>query len=426
MLTIDGSLERSAESARVGHVGGRNLIRHRVEGVAAGLLLLSGGLLPTSSNGNFSQTMFLAVFVVLNGAIALWGLGRLSQQRLSLALPLICLLTAFTLWHFRGDLALNALFGYIGLFGLLVSSRGPDGGGSPKALRLGLLVVSGWQIVLGYGVLAGVDPLKKFMISHYNAYYADLLPDMVGLRKPVGVFATHSVAALGLGLLCLLNAEQYRRGYSRWHLVAGVGMLMLIASLRSSTSLALAPLMAAYLGVAAIRGKHVGARVVMQMILVATMVLVGSRWLSANVNAGGVIGKSLNSRVGGSSAMLTPVVESIERNPLGGVGVASDVKTNVGDNGYFEHAVRMGIPAAVALYALLGARMLGHRESRLLGGAAFIAVLLGEVGFSMTLNVRVLSLLMLVCVWPFHSTTPSTARVGWPMRSAGELTVAPS
>src|SRR5450759_3144650 len=72
--------------------------------------------------------------------------------------------------------------------------------------------------VCAVGVMAGVPAVGRFLVDTYSQYTPELVPFMLLLHRPVGVFGTHSVAAFAYYLLLFLHLRFYEEQESPLHL----------------------------------------------------------------------------------------------------------------------------------------------------------------------------------------------------------------
>jgi hypothetical protein len=198
------------------------------------------GLLAPSSVGGV-ESFWLSVLVML-GMLVLCVLlvlinGRVSS-RWGLALGLTIGVVPWLVSWVRmdeigyGGMYMGARFLLLGLVFCLPMRMAP----SHWIRQMALPVVEFWLAICAIGVMAGVPAIGRLLVNWYGQYYETLVPTMVATLRPVGPFATHSVAAFAYYLLLFVHLRSYQRRESLMHLSWASFWLIAIGALSSGTA----------------------------------------------------------------------------------------------------------------------------------------------------------------------------------------------
>jgi hypothetical protein len=163
--------------------------------IFAGLCCL--GLLAPSSVGGVPSSRLSALVILgmlVFSILLILISGRLSS-RLGLLLGIVAGTTPWLITWARMDgnilPGIGAQFLLLGLVFCLSMRAAP----SHWIRRIVLPVIESLLAICAVGVMAGVPAIDRLLVEAYSQYYEVLVPNMVAVHRPVGPFATHSVAA---------------------------------------------------------------------------------------------------------------------------------------------------------------------------------------------------------------------------------------
>jgi hypothetical protein len=367
-----------------------------VRGAIPAFLLLCGLFFPTSLAGALSTPLLIVHYALLLGALLFLVRldGTLERHSLILSFSIIAILLVSTLASALHDYHPGAMIGYL-TFAAACCVPFRD-------LRVGgwlLLVVSLVNIMLGAGIVIGVDWVNAWFVAHYSAYYPELLVFMTALHKPVLTFATHSLAAMGFYILFWLCLETYKVRGQRMFLVCAIGYTLLTLALTSSSGLTLGVLMVGQLcWLAAKRGWVVVAVVAVAAVIAATYVPWSDIWRLAGAVYGDR-GAGILGRYSGGGVLAAPFFYWIE-HPLRPIGFTfMPAMGRIGDSGWFEYLLRGSLPLLLcmylALYSFLRRNLLRARDAYVF----FVLVVVFEFGMTVVTRARMLYLLLFAVIY---------------------------
>ncbi len=317
------------------------------------VLLALGLLFPTSTGGNISNLLY-AVHQLLFCALALWlvlrygAVGTAPQAWLAGLIVVWCAAaTALSPFH---DLALGALGVYVTMaFLLLLDLSRLDVAWSTVVLRVASLLL----ILVAVGVLVASAPVTDWMTANYSVAYAELVPMMVLLRKPVFTFGSHSLAGFFYFLVFYLNFESWRvqrrpadLALALACIAAGIFLTSVTAAVLMSVALVLVffgtgrarwPLFGTLLLAGGVAGWYYRHEL-------ADLVAVSNMLTSFESSASGLSGRF------GRDGNLLGSLEAIRSLPLRPIGVSASSTVFFGDSGPVEYLLRGSWPLLLAVY----------------------------------------------------------------------------
>ncbi|MGH9517613.1 MAG: hypothetical protein ACRD3P_18250 [Terriglobales bacterium] len=368
------------------------------------LLLLIGIYFPSSSAGNPSDALLYAHFAfscTLVGWVAYkYGISENSFMGVFLVTVVLIAFTLLFGIHNMPRIGMGNLPVFVAL--PFVFSLDP-----PKT-RVGLTFASLLNLVLGTFLVTGFEPLTSFFISHYNDFYADLLPTMLALHKPVLTFASHSIAGFFLYLFFWANWRDFRLRGSYLSLFCALGHVALCIALTSHTSLAMAALAIAEIAwtSASLHPRITATAAVLLALAVWAFTprdvrdAVSDGWQTAqtfwldtnNETRSGFWGRF--SRNGNMRDAMVYVSD----HPFSPIGVSGHPDMMLGDSGILQDFVRGSAPLVLLIYG--GLWYFLRRCLNLRTSVRFLfVVLLFEVGYSVLIYQRTLCLLPLFVSW---------------------------
>jgi hypothetical protein len=300
--------------------------------------------------------------------------------------------------------------------------------------RIVLPVVESCWAIFAIGVMAGVPAVDRLLVDSFSKYYERLVPIMVGLHRPVGPFATHSVAAFAYYLLLFLHLRSYERRESLVDLSWASFWLIVIGALSSGTAAAMLVLGALDLVWTVIRSHRASIRRIGTVVAVACVsVLLYYAWLQrmplidlvssliGNQNSG------LLSRYNTDTGVVGGAIAYLCLHPLAPIGLANVAGSSgplagqiLGDSGPVNYLLRGGLVLLGAMYGGLWMFLRGTVRNKRVAIWLWGVTLAFELGFSSLLETRVVALIMLtaMCLGDMYAGDRETTltRSGVPYR----------
>jgi hypothetical protein len=373
------------------------------------------GLLAPSSVGGVVASSRLSVLVPLGmlsfGILFILISGRLSS-RWGLILGLTISAVPWLVSWVRMDevdhsgIGLGAHFLLLGLVFCLPMGMVP----SHWVRRTVLPVVEFWLAICAVGVMAGVPAIGRLLVNSFSMYNETLVPNMVALHRPVGPFATHSVAAFAYYLLLFVHLRSYQRRESLVDLSWASFWLIVIGALSSSTAAAMLILGGLDLLWTVIRSQRASIRRIGILAVVACVsLLLYYAWLQRMPLidlVSRVIGNKSNgllSRYNTDTGVASASIAYLRLHPFAPIGLANAVAgTNgflagqiLGDSGPVQYLLRGGPVLLGAVYGGFWVFLRGTVCNKRVAVWLWGVTLAFEVGFSALLVLRVVALIML-------------------------------
>jgi hypothetical protein len=385
-----------------------------------GLLLVFGLYFPTTASQHlsvFSVSAYLVCLALLS-VLFFRSRGHVSAPACIVLLSITPLLLVFTSTSGLPTLRLGALLGY-GVLSVLLTIDLSD---ILLPEWFGLLWVPAniINIAAGFAIVAGVQQVNDFIISHYSLGYDELLPNMLALHKPVLTFGSHSIAAFFLYLFFWINLQAYKVKRNWWLLAFSVCYLLLIAFLLSVSALAFVAIgtfqLAAHFG-SGIRHKLAWVTVSMCLVLGAAV-----SWGRA-FNWGSsleVVEAILQDPGNGLSGRLLPGgtmyydVEYLREHPFSPVGTSFREGMMFGDCGPIEYVLRGSLPLLFLMYGGLFYFLRRNLLSKFHAVFLFVAIVMFELGITTLISLRALYLLPVFIVYLNNLFAPQVQHVSAP------------
>src|SRR5450830_414086 len=372
-----------------------------------------GLLVPSSIGGVISLRLY--VLLHLGMSVFCIALILISGRLSSRSALLLGVVTGATPWliswaRMDGNILrdVGAEFLLLGLVYCLPMTMAP----SHWIRRIVLPVIESWLAICAVGVMAGVPAIDRLLVAAFGQYYEILVPNMVALHRPVGPFATHSVAAFAYYLLVFIHLRSYERRESLVDLSLASFWLIVIGALSSSTAAAM--LIAGSLDFVwtAIRSQRASIR---RIGVAAAVVFVG--WLLGSALlqrmplidlVSRVIGNESNgflSRYNTATGDASGSIAYLRLHPFAPVGLAdvggdSGLLTGqiLGDSGWVQYLLRGGLVLLGAVYGGLWVFLRGTVRNKRVAVWLWGVTLAFELGFSALLVPRIIALIMLIMV----------------------------
>ncbi|WP_396623783.1 hypothetical protein [Luteitalea sp.] len=285
--------------------------------------------------------------------------------------------------------------------------------------RGALLLVLGVSLVFGTGLALDMAWADRLAVGWYNAFYVDLLPNMViRFDKPVLTFATHSLAAFVMYLFVYLCYTAWRVRQSLLAAMGTLWFLFLLWRLSSTTSLVLT-------GVALLQILALLLRRHRWLVPVLTVVLIGTTicglllsGLSApqmlEIVRDAILGNRANGLISryASGGLLAGNFRYLSEHPLQPIGLGFSPTLYLGDSGVVLLLMRGSVPLMLAVYGGLFAFLHYNLRSRAVATWIFIVTVAFEVGFTPLQYYRFVGLLPLLVVGFNAALTPARPAAG--------------
>jgi len=370
-----------------------------------------GILAPSSAGGVLSSRLsaIVIVFMLAFSILIILISGRLSS-RWGLLLGLVAgtipwLITWIRMEHV--SVALGALFLLLGLLFCLPMTMAP----SHWIRCIVLPIVEWWLAICAVGVMAGVSAVGRLLVESFSQYYAALVPNMVALHRPVGPFATHSVAAFAYYLLVFVHLRSFKRRESLVDLLWAFFWLIVIGALSSSTAAAMLIAGGVDFVWTAIRSQRASIRrigVVVAVIFVGW--LLGDAWLQRTPLVDlvsrviGNEGNGLLARYNTKTGVVSEAIVYLRLHIFAPIGLA-DVERggplagqSLWDSGPVNYLLRGGPVVLGAVYGGLWVFLRGTVRNIRVAVWLWSVTLATELGFSVLLVPRAVALIILTAV----------------------------
>jgi glycosyltransferase involved in cell wall biosynthesis len=380
--------------------------------IFAGLCWL-GLLAPSSSNGVLSSrlpALGLLCMVALTISLILIS-GRLSS-RLGLLLGVVTGVTPWLISWARVDRnilpGIGLQFFLLGLAFCLPLTVVP----SRWVRRVVLPVVELYLAICAIGVMSGVPAIGHLLADAFGQYYETLVPNMVALHRPVGPFATHSVAAFAYYLLMFTHLRSFQRRESLLDLSLACFWLVVIGALSSGTAAAMLVLGTVDLMWSVIRAQRASIRRLgVALAVVCVGVLLYSAWFQRMLFfdlVSRVIGNQSSSLLGRYNPDTGTASRSIiylRLHPFAPIGLADIAGSSgpltgqtLGDSGPVNYLLRGGLVLLGSVYGGLWVLLRGTIGNRRVAVWLWGVTVAFELGFSALLVPRIVALTVLTAV----------------------------
>ena len=273
--------------------------------------------------------------------------------------------------------------------------------GVTKLTRWIFLAASAAVLAVAAAMIVVPDLVKAPLLGYYNAYYEELMPNMLRNAKPVGTFASHNVAALFYFFFFYLHLRSYMVTRRAVKVVGALAFLLTIALLKSNTALLFSGLAFAALITLLLRSKGGPPKLYAGLILLLVCVVAAA--FSEKISE--VIQKILSSDTNGLAGRfsrtgnLRGTLDYLLANPFEPVGFQYRGEIFYGDCGYLEMLIRGSAPLLLAAYGGLYLFMRNNVVSKLDKWVLLGVIGLMEVGFSTMISMRTQFLLPFVVVY---------------------------
>ena len=379
--------------------------RDNVAGSCLGVMFIAGLFLPTSMEGIVSKPLFYSGSALLLVLFSILFLLRGAPRRLPIiicALLINASLVFFTLMSPLTEFAVGS-YAYYFLLSLLFCLNLREVRLPHWVLQLPALA-SLTLIACSAAIILQLPHIVSFFISHYSAFYPELVPSMLAAGKPVLTFGSHSLAGFFFYLFFLLNFKAFQTRASKASFAAAIVFLAVSVPLHSVTSylfIAFAILqIVLHFGLHRRSAFRVGTAVVM---LAGAVYASQSPTVEAAISAG--LKEIVASRTNGlaarytSQGTLAPNIDYILQNPLTPTGLRYSSDLWYVDSGPIEYVLRGSVILMLAIYVGLFLFLRDNLHSRASAHLLFGVYVAFEVGFSNLIYLRTLYLLPFIVIY---------------------------
>lgn len=371
------------------------------------LLLFIGIFSPTSINGQMSNNFSFISFFLLFIFFVILIKKRITPVRILLfilinvSLLLFTLSASFVFTKYSFGIYPNffflSLLSFLDLKNIKVNSL----------VRSSFLICTGLIIFLGFGVVFSSQAVLQFILNYYIAGYDNLLPNMLAGFKPVGTFATHSVAALFLFIFFYLNIKSYMVLKKFIYLLCAIILLILLFFIRSNSSLVFL-LFSFFILFNLFKSNRTSLIIVLALISIIplyfifiddTILVIMEKFdlsliLSSDKN--GLRGRY------SSESPLQPTIDYISNNPFSPLGLTVSDKLYYSDSGFILYILRGSLIMTLAIYyGLFNFLKTNIFEKKAYLFLLFI-LLLFEIGYPVLINIRMLFFLPFIVIYLNH------------------------
>jgi len=319
------------------------------------LLLFIGIFSPTSINGQMSNNFSFVSFFLLFVFFVLLIKKRITMVRILLFIMINISLLIFTVSAsfiftkysfgiYPNFFFLSLLF-FLDLKDIKVNNL----------VRSSFLICTFIIIFLGVGVVFSSQAVLQFILNYYIAGYDNLLPNMLAGFKPVGTFATHSIAALFLFIFFYLNIKTYKVLNKFIYLLCAIILLILLFFIRSNSSLIFL-LFSIFILFDLFKSNKTSLIIVAVVISIIplyfifiddTILVIMNKFdlsliLSSDKN--GLRGRY------SSESPLQPTIDYIMSNPFSPIGLTVSDNLYYSDSGFILYLLRGSLIMAVGIY----------------------------------------------------------------------------
>lgn len=368
-------------------------------------LFLFGLFFPTSLNKEISLPFYIISAVILILILIVLIPKKIERLTLSCFVFVNISLIIFTITSSLYELSLGIYLNFLilsllflcDLRGVIVSS----------IIRYVFIVSSILLIILGLGVILQSETITDFIINWYSASYEDLLPRMIAVLKPVGTFATHSVAALFSFLFFYLNTVAYKKTKSNIYLILAGFFLIFLFFIRSNTSLL-------YMGISIIiflnllRNNKKASLLILAFGGISLYFILSSNnflnQIIGNFNLLDIYGSEGNGISGrySENSVLQPTIDYIMENPFSPIGLSYSDKLYYTDSGFILYMLRGSFLMPIVIYIGTFFFFLRNIANRKTAYLLFFSILIFEIGYPILINIRMLYFLPIIVILVNH------------------------
>lgn len=347
------------------------------------LLAIIAIMMPSSLGGVTQPRMIVNITMAL---LPLYGYLLLKQKKvdpvnLFIAIGFGVLLTSLTVlspyptYRYGNGLMFIVLFALC----LLNNDKNPL---NLKTYTRTLFILNVFLSFLAFCIILDIPLGIDFISENYQAFYPELIPNMLFQSKPVTVFGTHSIAGFYNFLFFVTNLALYKYTKHLWYLLFASFYMVFLFWLQSSTSLVFF-----LISFIALQFELYKAQ---RFLFLLTLTIELFALILAYQMVGDVVDQTLThlfsegNGLGGrysEGGNLANNLEYVMNNPLGGIGFSYTTNFMFADSGYLEYALRGSILATLGV-VISFSRYIFRNITTYYRYLFLFAYLAFEVGFS--------------------------------------------
>lgn len=190
---------------------------------------------PTSKNYSISDPLY---FVFCEIVFLLFLYPVVNERKgfiIGILINLILILYTITNLFIYNKINYGSYPGFL-LFSILIAKNYSLLNIERYHIILGLNIISIIIILLGIAVIFDFTYLIDVLLKNYGYGYDELVPFMIGAKKPVATFGSHSIAAFFTFLLFYMNIENYKYNRNVISITNSFFFLILLFFIRSNTA----------------------------------------------------------------------------------------------------------------------------------------------------------------------------------------------
>ena len=351
--------------------------------------MLIGITSPTSIGGSI-QPLFavsVAIFMLPFLSYLLLKQKKVDPINLFIALGVGISLTLFTFlsdyptYRYGNGLMFINLF----LLSLINNNKNPN---DLSTYLKTLVIANTYLFILSICIIFGIPFGIDLISSSYQAFYIELIPNMLAQSKPVTVFGTHSLAGFYDFLFFIVNIAVYKYTRQTKFMMFAIGYMLFLFWLQSSTSLVNFFLAFIIIQAELYRTK----KHLFYIIFAAELIAAVLTYQLAGDLIDQTLGQLFSERNGlggrySEGGNLVNNLQYVMDHPFKGIGFGYTTEFFYADSGYLEYALRDGILGALGIFIAFSRYILRNVKTSYRYLLLF-AYLSFEVGFSNLLYFR--------------------------------------
>ena len=360
-------------------------------------LMLLGIFAPTSIGGSLQPLLGVsaALFFFPFLCYLLLKQRRVDVVNLFIALAFGVLIVFFTFmsdydtYRYGNGLMFTNLF----LLSLINSDKNPDNLGIYIKT---LMLVNLYIFFLSICIMLDIPPGGDIVRNIYQAFYIELIPNMLMQNKPVTVFGTHSLAGFYDFILFLANLAVYKYNKELKFLLISIGYMIFLFWLQSSTSLVYLLIAIVLLQIELYKAQRFLFFTLLAIELLSIVLLfqIAGDLIDATLTQLFSDRNGLGGRYSESGNLINNL-NYVLAHPFKGIGFAYSTDFFYADSGYLEYALRNSILGAIGVFIAFSRFILRNVKTshRYLLLAAYLSF---EVGFSNLLYFRTFAITLFI------------------------------
>lgn len=369
------------------------------------ILLFSGFFFPTSINETMSNsfTYFIGGVLILYFIVFFKKTSNKSALLPSIMIHFLLMIFTLTASIYVSDISTGIYINFICLSLLFLLDLKEI-----KIQNLGFpfVLINIIIIILGYGVILQNEVIITFLKNYYTASYEDLLVYMFASLKPVGTFATHSVAGFVYFLLFYISYETFLKKRKILYLILAINLLILMFFIASNTSLLFLGISVLYIAYATFTSLK---NVLLFIALFLFITLIIYFQFQDNFIVNSVLNFDINSVLSGKdngfssryseTSGLMKTIDYVFDHPFLGLGLTFDSKLTYTDSGFVLYALRGTFLLVIAIYIGFYLFLKRNLNTTFYAHFVFFSFMLFEIGYPSLLVLRILYFLPFMIVY---------------------------